>query len=76
MGTQPLTFDELLDTIDRLPLEQQETLLNVLQKRLIELRRQEIAQNAKEARQLYFTGKLPTGNVDDLLADIHEGEAG
>lgn len=64
-----LTFDELLDTIDKLPIEQQETLLGVFQMRLIELRRQQIANNAAEARQLYYAGKLPRGNVDDLFAD-------
>jgi hypothetical protein len=70
MDTQPLTFDELLDTIERLPIEQQETLLDVLHNRLIELRREQIAKNAAEARELYFAGKLPSGTVDDLLTDL------
>lgn len=64
-----LTFDALLDTIEQLPVEQQETLVEVIQKRLIELRRQQIAQNAAEARQLFADGQLPTGSVDDLMAD-------
>ena len=71
-----LTFDELLDTIDRLPIEQQETLLDVLQRRVVELRRQQIAYNAAEARQLYHTGELPQGSVDDLLADLDNEDQG
>jgi hypothetical protein len=65
-----LTFDELLDTIDQLPIDQQETLVEVIQRRLIDLRRQEIAKHAAEARQLYLTGKLPHGTVEDLMADM------
>jgi ribosomal protein S4 len=74
MDTQPLTFDEILDTIERLPIEQQETLLDVLHNRLIELRREQIARNAAEARQLYHAGKLPTGTVDDLMVDLSSDE--
>ena len=74
MDTQMPTFDELLDTIEQMPIEQQETLVDVLQKRLLELRRQQIAQNAVEARQLYKMGKLPHGTVDDLLLDLDEKE--
>lgn len=75
METQPLTFDALLDTIERLPIEQQETLLDVLHNRLIELRREQIAKNAAEARELYLAHKLPSGTVDDLIADLSSGES-
>jgi hypothetical protein len=65
-----LSFDELLEKIDGLPIDQQETLVEVIQRRLIDLRRQQIAKNAAEARQLYFAGKLPKGTVEDLMADL------
>ena len=65
-----MTFDQLLDTIERLPIEQQETLLDVLHNRLVELRREQIVRNAAEARQLYFAGRLPSGTVDDLFSDL------
>jgi len=71
-----LTFDELLDSIDQLPIDQQETLVEVIQRRLIDLRRQEIAKHAAEARKLYFAGQLPHGTVEDLMADLdNEDEA-
>ena len=72
MNTWLPTFDEILDTIDRLPIEQQETLVDVLQKRLIDVRRQQIAQNASEARRLYKAGQLTSGTVDDLMADLEK----
>jgi hypothetical protein len=65
-----LTFDELLDSIDQLPIDQQETLVEVIQRRLIDLRRQEIAKHAADARKLYFAGQLPHGTVEDLMADL------
>ena len=65
-----LSFDELLDTIDQLPIDQQETLVEVIQRRLIDLRRQEIAKHAAEARKLYSAGKLPKGTVEELMADL------
>jgi hypothetical protein len=67
-----LSFDELLDTIDQLPIDQQETLVEVIQRRLIDLRRQEIAKHAAEARQLYSGGKLPKGTVEELMADMDQ----
>jgi ribosomal protein S4 len=74
METQ-LTFDQLLESIDRLPIDQQATLIEILERRMVELRRQQIAQHAAEARQLYIAGKLPLGNVDDLLADLNSEDA-
>jgi hypothetical protein len=69
-----LSFDKILDTIDQLPIDQQETLVEVIQRRLIDLRRQEIAKHAAEARQLYLAGKLPKGTVEDLMADLDKEE--
>ena len=69
MDTRP-TFDELLDTIEQLPLDKQENLLEVLERRMVELRRVQIARHAAEARQLYQAGKLPQGSIDDLMADL------
>lgn len=68
------SLDEILDSIDTLPLERQETLIEILQKRLAETRRRQIAQHAAEAHQLYQAGQLPRGSVEDLLADL-ENEA-
>lgn len=74
METQP-TFDQLLETIDRLPIDQQATLIEILERRMVELRRQQFAQHATEARQLYMAGKLPIGNIDDLIADLNSEDA-
>ena len=62
-----LTFDELLDSIDALPLEHQENLLSIVRGRLRERRREEIARYAHEAREMFHRGELPVGTEDDLM---------
>jgi len=64
-----LTFDEFLDTIAELPVERQETLVDLVRLRLREQHRKEFARNAAEARAQFAAGQLPLGTVDDLLAD-------
>jgi len=68
-----LTFEALLDTIAALPVERQETLVDLVRHRLNEQRRNEIARHAAEARALFAAGQLPRGTVDDLVADLAAG---
>lgn len=70
-----LVFDELLDTIAELPVERQETLIDLVRLRLREQRRNEIARNAAEARAQFAAGQLPRGTVDDLLAELSADDA-
>ena len=39
--------------------------------RLLEQRRENIADNARAARADYAQGKLKSGNLDDLMADLY-----
>jgi len=65
-----MTFDTLLDAIETLSLEKQRDLLVLLQHRLREARREEIARNANAAEALFADGALPLGSVDDFLVDL------
>ncbi len=67
-----ITFDTLLEEIDALPVERQEMLVDIINKRLAEKRRHEIACNAREARTLFDKGELPSGSVDDLMKDLED----
>jgi hypothetical protein len=55
---QEMTFDSLLDSIDALPVERQMALVKMLQQRLREYRREEIAHNTVEAEALFDAGML------------------
>ena len=65
-----LSFDEVLDAADRLPLEAQETLLEVLHRRMVERRRDELAQDIQSARQEYDKGLCSPVSPRDLMKEI------
>jgi hypothetical protein len=47
---QTVTLDEALDFVERLPRENWQTLVSIIQKRDLELRRDEIARNIEVSR--------------------------
>jgi hypothetical protein len=69
------TFGSLLEQIDCLSDERQDELLEILRHRRAERRREEIAGNARQARQLHAQGKLPRGSVDDLMRSLGDEAA-
>ena len=64
-------LNQVLESIEVLPVEDQEMLLGLLNKRLIERRRDEIAQNIKQAQEDYDKGKLFRGSVNDVIAELN-----
>jgi hypothetical protein len=73
MSSQPTgTFQEALDIIESLPEDQQEDLINIIQRRRLERRRELIAESIKEARAEYARGEVTRGTVDDLMQEITE----
>ena len=61
------TFQKALEIIESLPEEQRESLMDIVKRRLIEERRDRLAQSIKEAREEYKRGKIRKGTVDDLM---------
>lgn len=64
------TFDEVLDAIEHLPIEQQADLIDVVRRRLAERGRQQIIVDAREARAEFATGKTRATSIDDLMREI------
>ncbi len=63
------TIDQTLDTIMQMDISSREMLLEILQKRMIEERRREMAVNGKQAKAEYKSGKiLPATAADIILA--------
>jgi len=58
MKTQAIQFSDLVDQIYGMPLEDKLELKNLLEHNISEARREEIASNAKKAKQEYKSGKL------------------
>jgi hypothetical protein len=69
--SQTIQFHQILEMIDDLSLEEQDDLINIIQHRQIEKRREEIAQNIQQAHQDYQQGKVFRGNIDDIIAELN-----
>ncbi len=64
------TFDNVIEIIESLPEEQRESLIEIVKKRLIEERRDRLAQSIKEAKEEYVRGETKQGTVDDLMREL------
>jgi hypothetical protein len=69
---QAATFQEALDIVESLPEYQQEDLINIIQRRHLERRRELLAERIKEARAEYARGEVTHGTVDDLMKELAE----
>jgi hypothetical protein len=67
---QSRTFDEVLDAIEHLPVEQQADLVELVRRRLAERGRRQIIDDAREARAEFAAGKTRATSVDDLMREI------
>jgi len=65
-----LILQEIIDSIESLPIEDQDYLLELIRKRRIDNRRAEILANAQEVQQSFKDGTAKRGSVDDLIADL------
>ena len=65
-----LAFGEVLEVVDKLSLEEQETLIEVVRKRIIERRREELAKDIQDAQKEFQAGLCRPVTPDELMAEI------
>jgi hypothetical protein len=65
-------FQKALDIIEQLPAEDQTSLIEIIQQRLAEQRRSEIAHNARATIQAFRAGRARSGTFEDLKRDLDE----
>ncbi len=65
-------LDRVLDEAMNLPTEQQEMLIQILQRRAIEQRRDEIARDAQLSLAEFREGKLKIQTAEEAIADLRE----
>jgi len=68
-GTQ-MSFAELLDAADHLSLEEQADLVEILTRRISERRRDELAEEVREARADYAAGRCSPSSSSAILKNI------
>lgn len=71
-----MTLQEIISSINRLPADEQEHLFEFLRQQRLESQQAEILDNAQEVRQAFKNGTAKRGSIDDLLADLLEGDNG
>ncbi len=64
------SFGEVLEAADQLSLEEKETLVGILQRRVIETRREELAEDIQDAKAEFQKDKCQPLNPDEIMKNI------
>ena len=64
------TYGQVIDSIEALPEEQQESLLELVRRRLAERRREALAKSVQEARKEFKTGKLRPASPAEIMRKV------
>lgn len=64
------TFAEVLETIEKLTVDEKETLVDILQHRLQEAKRQRTVRSVKESRREFEKGELKSASVEEIMSEI------
>ena len=67
---QTSSFNDVLEAVGRLSLDEQESLVDVIRRRIAARRRQEIAKLVMSARPEYANGKLKPESPDDIMQSL------
>jgi len=65
-------INNLLENFDTLTIEEQEAVIDIEKKRLIERKREELKNNVKEAENEFSSGKLKSESIDDIMKAIDD----
>ena len=64
------TFSEILESADKLALDEQETLMEVLHRRIAERRRAGLAKEIQNAQQEFRQGTCKPATPSELMTEI------
>ena len=65
-------FQKALEIIESLTEEEKESLMQIVRNRIIEQRRDRLAESIREAKKEYECGEIKRGSVDELMSEIPE----
>ena len=65
-----MPFGEILEEVDKLPIGDQESLRDILAKRIIERRRDDLYREIEEARKEHEAGQCRPVTTDELMTEI------
>lgn len=70
MAEKTSIFQKAIETVEALSPDEQEVLIDIIQKRLRQQRRDELLKAVAEAENSYVQGNVYRGSVFDLLAEL------
>lgn len=71
-AVQTLSFQELIEAVEAMPLEDQSIFVELINKHIIEKRRAELVAEVQEARRAFESGDVKRGSVRDLIKDLKD----
>jgi hypothetical protein len=71
MGSEAVSLNTVLEYVDKLDIEDQQYIQEIIQRRLIDAKRSAIVLRAKEAKESVRKNKSRCGTAKDLLADLN-----
>jgi hypothetical protein len=70
--SQPMPFGDVLEAVDQLSPEDQESLVDIVSRRIAERSRKQLAFDVREARQEFAEGLCQPTTAEDLMNEILE----
>jgi anthranilate/para-aminobenzoate synthase component I len=70
--TQVSRFDQILESVENLSVDEQEALIDLIRHRLAERRRSEIADNIAQAQAEYQAGEVFRGNLSQIIDELRK----
>lgn len=67
---QTMPFADVLEAIEKLSLEEQETLIDILHRRIAERGRKALAVEIQEARREFAEGRCRPTSAEELMKEI------
>lgn len=71
-ATKTSAFQQAIEAVEALSLEDQAMLLEIIQNRQRQQRRNELLQEVAEVRQEYAKGNVRSGTVAEFLAELDD----
>ncbi len=65
-----ISFDEIVEAADSLSIDEQETLIDILNHRFYELRKAEILSDVRTAQEEFDDNKCEPATPDELMKEI------
>lgn len=72
--TNSSIFQEAIESVEKLPIDDQLLLAEIIKQRVVQHRRAELMALIAEAREAYRSGNVRRGTPDDLLKELEESD--